>query len=645
VQARTLLRSCPGLRILATSREPLGIGGEVVLRVLPMRIPDIRRSPSLGELPQYESVTLFVDRATKAVPGFELTDRNFAAVAQICHRLDGLPLAIELAAVRLRAMSPQQVLDRLTDRYRLLNLGARGVPSRQQTLRLCVDWSYELCAQDERQLWARLAVFAGSFELDAVEAICASDMTPSDLLDTVAALVDKSILIREEPGNVVRYRLLETLRDYGREKLQQTDELTVLRGRHRDWYEELVLEVEADWVSPRQLDWIHRLEREQPNLRDALRFCLESENGTESGLRIAVALFPYWISRGHLGEGRLWLGRMIATSGGQPPADRAKVRYLASVLAGMQGDTAAGAALLAEGDEIADRPGKRLVSAFAFYSAGCIALYSADSTRAAANFSNTVAAAITENNLFFRIGGLLGLGLANVSVGDAEAAHLCHQEMITLTTELGELVYRGRSCMTGGWALWRKGDPEGALTVLKEGLRLSSKVDDQVGVARCLQVLAWVEADQRLAARAATLLGAADNMWRVIGGPASTFLDKMIYHRECVLRTRRALSDHEYNKQFQHGRDLGNDEVVSYVLGGKVPTAQPNRTDTPIRLTRRERQVADLVAEGLTNREIAERLVISHRTAQGHVEHILSKFGFTSRAQIAAWVAAQTLLP
>lgn len=213
-----LLHTCPDLRILATSREALGIGGEAVLRVPPLTVPEAVHRPSLRAMPRYDAVTLFAERAAAAVPGFELTEDNHLGVARICHQLDGLPLPIELAAARLRAMSVEQILQRLTDRYKLLTLGSRGAPTRQQTLRLCVDWSYELCTQQEQQLWARLSVFAGSFELDAAESICAGDLVPEDLLDVVASLVDKSVLIREEAGAVVRFRLLETLaeRSFGR---------------------------------------------------------------------------------------------------------------------------------------------------------------------------------------------------------------------------------------------------------------------------------------------------------------------------------------------------------------------------------------------------------------------------------------------
>ena len=210
-------------------------------------------------LPKYDAVTLFAERAAAAVPGFALTEENAATVAGICHRLDGLPLPIELAAARLRAMSPEQILERLTDRYTLLTRGSRGAPTRQQTLRLCIDWSFELCTAGEQLVWGRVAVFAGSFELDAAEEVCGEGLGPDELLDTLTSLVEKSILIREEHGSVVRFRILETLREYGYEKLEQTGEAVAFRRRHRNWYEALALESEAEWISARQLDWIARL--------------------------------------------------------------------------------------------------------------------------------------------------------------------------------------------------------------------------------------------------------------------------------------------------------------------------------------------------------------------------------------------------
>src|SRR5258705_393595 len=244
----TLLRGCPELRIIATTREALGIGGEAVLRVAPLTFPGPEPETTLGGLPAYDAVALFAERAAAAVPGFELTNDNKATVARICSKLDGLPLAIELAAARLRALSPEQVLERLVDRYSLLTRGSRGAPTRQQTLSWSVGWSYDLCTPAEQQLWSRLSVFAGSFELEAAEDICNGDLAPEDILDLLSLLVDKSILTRTEHNGVVRFRLLETLRDYGREQILQGDRYPELRRRHTDWYRRMVSDAAADWV-------------------------------------------------------------------------------------------------------------------------------------------------------------------------------------------------------------------------------------------------------------------------------------------------------------------------------------------------------------------------------------------------------------
>jgi len=299
--AVTLLQSCPDLRILATSREALGVAGEAVLRVPPLRVPEIdRESPPLQALPGYDAVTLFAERANAAVPGFTLTEENKGTVTRICRRLDGLPLPIELAAARLRVLSPEQVLARLADRFALLNQGSRVAPTRQQTLRACVDWSYELCSASEQLVWARLSVFAGSFELDAAEEVCGEGLSSEELLDVLTTLVDKSILTREEHGTAVRFRLLGTLGDYGRERAQTAGDYQQLRRRHCDWYEHLTLLAESEWISSRQLYWIARLEWERSNLHETLEFCIQ--NCPETGVRIAVALVPFWNSRSMFSE-------------------------------------------------------------------------------------------------------------------------------------------------------------------------------------------------------------------------------------------------------------------------------------------------------------------------------------------------------
>ncbi len=642
--SETLLHTCPELRILATSREPIGIGGEATLRVAPLAVPDADRQPSLQGLPRYDAVTLFVQRAASAVPTFKLTEDNRVAVARICRRLDGLPLLIELAAARLRAMSVQQILDHLTDRYRLLPGGSRGAPTRQQTLRSCIDWSYGLCSPQEQQLWARLAVFAGGFELDAAEGICAGALDPGDVLDVVASLVDKSILIREDAGAVVRYRMLDTLREYGREKLQETREYVSLQRRYRDWYEQLVLRAEADWISPRQLEWITRLEREQPNLRDVMEFSVTEPDPceAEAGLRIAAALYPFWVSRGLLSEGRGWLDRSLARQGGRPTRERVKALYACSVLAALLGDLRPAAALVEEGCGIAERLGDTEADSNATYAAGCLALFSGELDRAVECFRHTLEVLRDGGNLLRQVGVLLGLGLASALLGDMPQAIAYHEEILAITERNGEFAYRGWSLWATGLAAWQQGNPRQAVGLVEEALRLARIVDDPRGTALCLQILAWIAAGEQRGQRAAVLMGAAEALRRDMGSPTVAFPDMMVYHEECERRVRGLLGERALEVARRDGGDLELEDAVAYALNEKPRAAASSSADGMTTLTRRERQVADLVAQGLTNKAIAAKLVISQRTAQGHVEHVLAKLGFTSRAQIAAWVVERT---
>jgi predicted ATPase/serine/threonine protein kinase/DNA-binding NarL/FixJ family response regulator len=641
--AATLLRTCPELRILATSREQLGIGGEAAMRVPPMTVPDPDHA-SLQGLPQYEAVTLFVERAAAAVPEFELTEDNKSAVARICARLEGLPLPLELAAVRLRAMTAEQIAQRLTERYRTLTVGNRGTPTRQQTLRLCIDWSYELCTASEQQLWGRLSVFAAGFELDAAEGVCAGDLSPDELLDVLASLVDKSILIREEPGAVVRYRLLETLREYGREKLQQTDEYPALQCRHRDWYEQLAVRAEADWISSRQLEWIDRLSRELPNLREAMQFSLTApgEDHAEAGLRIATVLYPLWWSRGLLSEGRRWLDRALSLTPPPPTAERVMALYADSLLAGVQGDLPAALALTEQEREITAQLGDARAGALLAHSAGRLALFSGDLPVAIERFEQALEEFRAEGDLHRQIGTLQGLGLACGLFGDTARAVTCQEEVLALTEARGESEYRARSVWILALMVWQQDDSARAVGLLEEGLRLTRLTDDPVGGAWCLQALAWIAADERRAQRAAVLLGATETLRKVMG-TAPVLVPNLRTHQEhCERYTRRALGERAFEAAVRRGRNMSFEDAVTYALDEQTPVPAPQAASAAASLTRRERQVADLVAQGLTNKAIAARLVIAQRTAQGHVEHILTKLGFTSRAQIAAWIAEQS---
>ncbi|GAF48217.1 protein kinase domain-containing protein [Rhodococcus wratislaviensis] len=633
--ATALLQQNPNMRILATSREPLAIAGEATLRVPPLTVPDPDREPSLQGLPRYDAVSLFTERATTAVSTFTLTDANKSAVTRICHRLDGLPLPIELAAARLRAMSPEQILQRLSDRYALLTRGSRGAPSRQQTLRLCVDWSYDLCTPLEQLTWARLSVFTGGFDLDAAEYVCGEDVQPEALLDSVASLVDKSILIREENAAAVRFRLLETLRAYGREKAQEDDDYHDLRRRHRDWFRRLARIAEAEFIGPRQLEWLSRLGGEQPNLRDAMDFCL-AEGDAEAGLQIATPLLQLWGSRGLLSEARRWLDRFLSHQGLPPTIATIRALYADCLMTEQQGDHQRGAALVEQTRILADQITDPIGHAIADYTDSLVGLFSGDLARAVSGLERALSVfREAENDLALQIESLTLLGLA-YQLRDAEPhrAVECYEEVLTITEARGESVYRSYALWAMAVAQWRLGAQSRALDLLGQGLRLARRVEDPVGCANCFEAFAWI-AGTSDPKRAGTLMGAAEARGLVAGIPSVSVPNLLVYHEECEQAARRLLTNRVFEECWQHGKALDLDSAVSYALGEHTP-----KTNSPASalLTKRERQVAELIAEGLTNRAIATRLVISPRTAQGHVEHILTKLGFTSRAQVAAWV-------
>src|SRR5829696_2809070 len=338
--SEVLLRSCPQLRVLATSREALGITGEVTWLVPSLTLPDLRHLPAFESLPRYESARLFLERTAAVKPTFVLTEQNAGAVAQICYRLDGIPLAIELAAARTKVLSVEQVADRLDDTFKLLSAGGRTAVPRQRTLHATMDWSHELLPEEERTLFRRLSVFAGGFTLEAVESVCAGeDLTRDEVLELLSHLVDKSlVMVREESGEA-RYRLLETVRQYGWEKLSESGEEEQVRERHAGHYLTLAEEAEPELKGEGQVAWLKRFEREHDNLRAAMRWLLD-RGESEKAVRLGWALWLFWWIRGHFAEGRRSMERALTTGGSaaMPPSARAKALFVAGTMACGQGD-------------------------------------------------------------------------------------------------------------------------------------------------------------------------------------------------------------------------------------------------------------------------------------------------------------------
>ncbi|WP_323137584.1 ATP-binding protein [Streptomyces sp. NEAU-H22] len=900
--AAALLHGTEGVRILATSRHRLGLTEEHLLEVRPLPVPDPHADLSAAD--GYPALTLFADRAAAVVPGFRLTPANRASVARLCHRLDGLPLAIELAAVRMRVLDVDQLLDRLDDRYRFLTTGSPAALPRHQTLRAAVAWSHDLCTLPEQTVWARLSVLAGGFDLETAEAVCA-DATPEttarppegggapppaaplpalparpsegsgadarggggsggaawptggsgadarggggsgagarptdgsgaggwfgagsgaggrpadgsgvcvrptggagagvragegfdrgvretgesgvgvragegfgggvrpsdgsgagvraeegsragvraregsaagcwfgdgpgacvrstggsgvglragdgsgaggespddgpgtrvrptdgpgtrvqpvggpgartqpadnpgarlhsvaehtrstltvlpppgprtdDVLEAVAGLVDKSVLCREPGPGGVRYRLLDTLRQYGLEQLRRVaGEEETARRRQRDWMLRRAEACERGWFGPGQPETVARLRADRDNLRAALDFSLSTPGEALTGLRLAGTLWFYWHACGASREGLYWLDRALAAAP-EPTRERARGLWVAGLLAAATRDFPRGHSHAAEALALARALGDAAEAAHAEYVIGVIRLFGDDLPGALRHFETTVARGPVPGQHLSLVGlDQVELACALGFLGEAErAVEVCEQALGLCERHDEKWV---RSYVLRILALahsvrrdWPRAERHG-----REALRLKLAVHDVIGIALTLDLLASIATERGAHEHAALLLGGADRAWADIdtGRWGSHTLNSA--RRDSEERSASALGRDAFERAHRRGHALGLAELVGHACqepGRPHPAdataVPPPHDDTTVRLTRRETEVARLVAEGLANQQIADRLVIARRTAEGHVERILSKLGFSKRSQIAVWMTAQ----
>jgi non-specific serine/threonine protein kinase len=644
--ADSLLRAAPRLRILATSRQQLGTIGEHVLVVPPLSVTDAGDAGDATDATGgSEAMTLFRERAAFATD-FAITADNRETVARLCQRLDGLPLAIELAAVRLRSLPVEAILARLDDRFRLLTGGNRAMLPRQQTLRAATDWSFDLCAPRERLLWSRLSVFPDSFDLAAVEAVCADAELPADTtLHHLAGLIDKSVLDRDTTRAEARYHMLETVREYGGDRLRDRDEAPTLRRRHRDHYLRLAQRAEREWLGPHQVRWVDRIRAERANLWAALTFCRTEPGEVSAGLRLAGSLWFSWIACGNLLEGRYWLDRVLAVAT-EPSRERATALWVNGWVAALQGDGPAADAMLTQCRTLAQRLGDDSAVAYAVQYEGQTAWLRGDLPRAETLLEEAVArhdAAGTVGAAALR--ALPHLAAAHCLRGDVpRALDLCRQCRVVCEAH-GERWTLSFVLWILGLAHWMGGDLAGAAAHVRDSLRIKEEFHDRVGIALCLELLAWIAATGGAAERAAELLGSGRAIWRLLGQPLLGFAVYADFHRECVSRVRAILGESAFRAAFDAGLRLPLAKAIGAALGKLAPAptiaVPPAVRAEPDPLTRRERQVAELISRGLSNKEIAHELLIARRTADCHVEHILTKLGFSSRTQIASWVAAR----
>jgi predicted ATPase/DNA-binding CsgD family transcriptional regulator len=645
--AGKLLAAAPGLRILATSRHVLGVEGEQILSITPLPVPEINNATGTPSgVVRSDAVTLMVDRAAAVVPGFALDDSNRDHVVRICQRLDGIPLAIELAAVRLRALSPGEILDRLDDCFHLLTAGSRTAPSRQQTLQAAIDWSHDLCSPEEQLLWRRLSVFSGGFDLGAAEDVGSDGSVASqDVLGIVAGLVDKSIVVRlaDDQGRWARYRMLEIIRRYGLVRLVSSGDEPAVRGRHLEHYRQLSRRYRAESFGEHQLEWIERLVREHGNVRVALEHGLTHPEQTRATMEMAAALWNFWFSGGLLREGHGWLERALAADL-EPSRVRADALWTCAFLGVQLGESDTAQVMLTECAALADRFGDAALRAHVDECSGLAALFRGEVPQARALLEDAVAGHRSVGDLLGVADSLILLAAATFFMDDprgADAAAECLQ-----------LCEKHHATWTKGYALWAvaihkwsSGQHREGARLIQTSIRLQRTVRDWTGLAYYLEVLAWCTSSAGEPERAAHLLGAATAVWQLSGAKAFEAPPYQAFDERVAEQSRQALGTEAFDAALAAGKGLTLDQVFTYVLGDKQEgpsTAEgtsQRRQGSGTGLTRRELEIAELVAEGLTNKEIASRLTIARRTAEGHVENILAKFGFTSRAQIAAWVA------
>ncbi|MDQ0931067.1 ATP-binding protein [Streptomyces turgidiscabies] len=705
-----VLGASEGVRVLTTSRHRLGLPEEQLLTVTPLATPAPGDALSGAEFP---ALRLFADRAAAVVPGFEITDHNRAAVARLCHRLDGLPLAIELAAVRMHALGVEQLDERLGDRlgahYRLLTCGSPAAPPRHRTLRAAVDWSHDLCTPTEQLAWARLSVFTGSFDLGGAEAVCgdtfegrsgeegegaevrvrgelhpaeadpaaggtgttaqadtdcshgepdpvmtarasgapdraggpadagaraggagaASGSLRAAVLDAVVGLVEKSVLVREgggagslgggRAGNCggTRYRMLALLREYGMEKLEALGAAGHSRRRLCAHFVRVAEEHERSWFGPDQPGTLAGLRAEHDNLRAALDFCLTTPGESSRGLRLVGSLWFYWIARGAWAELRHWWQRLVLREGRRPAPELTRAHWAAALIPLVRSRT--NAVLLA------GAPNPPTLAPHETPDVRPLAEVLGSRTGRAGRTSGT---RDDERRLLaFHVLGRVELATTLTFHGRPDRAVPLCLEALTVCEAHGEQWVRSYVLGALATAHWALGEHEAAAESARRCLRLPYVTGEPHAVGGTLEILAVVTAARGDAERAAVLRGAAHRIWYDLGH------DPLAAQRQA----HGTPGDGPYGDAHRRGSELSVPEALAYALGEPL---RPRRTAPPVPdtgLTRRELEVAALIASGMTNRQIAERLVISRRTAEGHAQRILAKLGFAARSQVAAW--------
>jgi predicted ATPase/class 3 adenylate cyclase/DNA-binding CsgD family transcriptional regulator len=687
--AEHLLQACPDVRILATSRERLRIPGEVTRQVALLTVPDPRRLPPLEELEQYEAVRLFVERGRSVMPSFELTKKNAGAVAQLCFHLDGMPLALELAAALLNVLTAEQILSRLGDRFQLLTRGNRAALDRQQTLQATLDWSYNLLSEQEQLMFKRLAVFVSGWTLEAAETICSGEeIDPGAVLHLLSQLVNKSLVTAAPVGEESRYKMLETIRQYALERLGESGKANEVRGRHLGYFLQWV-EKAAPLGRAEQFAWSDRFEAEHDNIRAALEWSRVAIPGANAGLRLAAAMGYFWKLRGYYTEGRMRLSAALAQRGAQQPTlARAQALHQASVLAFFQSDYQAVRASAEESMVISRGLGAvgRLTVANTLEILAEAATETGDYSTAPKLYEEALA-------VYREVGDLVGigdtlkmLGWVSMRTGDFEQAESRLGEGLVACRQSGDLRQINSALAGLGELAVRRGRYERARDLLGESLDISRRSGDKWGLAIALGSLGWIALRQQDFGEMGKLLGESMKVRLETGdkGGIAWCLEKLAeaagrqgqpekavktFSAASVLRTsvgsvidpvdqqdhdrilsglRTALGEEVFRGAWEQGAAMPLDEMIAYALSEPGLTAREATRSEKEQfggLTAREREVATLIAQGKSNREIAATMVVGAKTVETYVTRILNKLGLVSRVQIAIWAKDKGLAP
>jgi predicted ATPase/DNA-binding NarL/FixJ family response regulator len=691
------LGACPGLVILATSRVALQLRWEHEYPVAPLSLPGHDRPIATDDLAIIPSVALFVARARSARPDFALTDQNAAPISTLCQRLDGLPLAIELAAQLMRFLSPQALVDRLETQRTLPASVLRDLPERQQSLHATVDWSYELLSPDARSLFRRLAVLPGSFPAALAEALSVAfdaDTCADNTQARLGELVEHNLLRREwDDAGSLRFAMLNTIQDYAAVQLAASGELPTTQRAFATWVLDLTEQIAPNLIGQDQALWLARIDQESHLIARALRQAIEQRE-TAAALKLCAALWWSWYMRGFCAEGRAALEAALALPGEEQALARAQSLIGAGALAYLQGDVAAAVANGTAGLALGRALGDATTIALGLNLLGNIALWKGDHTLARLHYEEQIASqrraaktgplapaarfglALSLNNLgvvwqdagddrraialheeslaIMRTLGdrqgsahaLLRIGEARARLGQHQAASELTGESLDLFRALGDRWGIARSLLVLGRVALQQSQAAVALPPLREGLAAFHHAGMKLGVIQCCEALAAVAALQAQFARATRLLAAATAQRAALGAARTVREDAE--HAALVERLRRALDARDFDAAWSNGQILTTAQAIAAALTTEesppLPALQAdNDGANAARLTRRERQVAALLARGLTNRQIAEQLFNSERTIETHVQKIAGKLGFTRRTQIATWANAHGL--